>query len=114
MAKPVGTVTLLLHRLQQDGVVVTAECASFVQPSAQQNGSAARTTAIIVSTIAPTILCTSTRVYANQRATVAGFLFMLYPYFTTSSAALVGVGLALGGSLFLNRQSSRHRFTIVE
>ena len=32
---------------------------------------------------------------------VAGLLFLIYPYFTESVAALVGVGLALGVGLWL-------------
>jgi hypothetical protein len=32
---------------------------------------------------------------------VAGLLFMVYPYFTETLTALVGVGLALGGLLWL-------------
>jgi hypothetical protein len=31
----------------------------------------------------------------------AGLLFMVYPYFMTSLAGLVGVGLALGASLWM-------------
>jgi hypothetical protein len=31
----------------------------------------------------------------------AGLLFMVYPYFTSSFAALVGVGIGLGGALWL-------------
>ena len=31
---------------------------------------------------------------------VAGLVFMVYPYFATSVAALLGVGVALGGALW--------------
>jgi hypothetical protein len=48
-------VTLLMHRAQHVGAV-TAFCGVFVQPSAQQNGSAVRTTATIAKSIAATSL----------------------------------------------------------
>ena len=35
---------------------------------------------------------------------VAGLLFLVYPYFTASLGALVGVGLALGGALWMVRR----------
>ena len=31
---------------------------------------------------------------------VAGLVFMVYPYFATSVAGLVGIGVALGGALW--------------
>ena len=36
---------------------------------------------------------------------VAGLIFLVYPYFTGSVAALVGVGVALGAALWLGLRS---------
>jgi hypothetical protein len=70
-AETLGTVTLFWHRLQLVETVLTAVCGASVQPSAQQNGSAVRTTAIIESTRAAASLRTMSGIIANPGWVVA-------------------------------------------
>jgi hypothetical protein len=56
-----------MQSAQQVGAV-TALCCPFVQPSAQQNGSAVRTTAIIVAMMPTATRCTVRSFYANRTA----------------------------------------------